>query len=400
MRTFDLLRAVAIVVLLCVTVSTVSGNPKRIKEQSILKQILDENKYDKRIRAYGKTDTDPTKVTVNTYVRSIERLNDVKMEFKVQLTFRMQWLDTRLNYISYQSSDQQSNLTYLTLAGSASKKIWTPDLFFANEKEGHTHDMLLPNEYTRIYPDGSLLVSQRITLTLACPMTFRYYPFDRQVCSIRMASYGWTTEDVIFAWKNFDPIQITSELHLPQFSLQNFSTDYCDSHTNTGVYSCLRVDFVFTREFSYYLVQIYIPIMMMVIIAWLSFFLDHKKPNARVTLTTLTLLICAVMTAIINAQIPRVSYTKPVDVWTGISLTFIFVALVEGVLANWLHRREKVNKDTELEDKASASLRKHESEKERFQGLPLPEQMDYVFRIFYVGFFILFNIIYWPMYKS
>jgi hypothetical protein len=33
-----------------------SANPKRIKEQELLKQVLDENKYDRRIRAYGEVD--------------------------------------------------------------------------------------------------------------------------------------------------------------------------------------------------------------------------------------------------------------------------------------------------------------------------------------------------------
>lgn len=49
--------------------------------------------------------------------------------------------------------------------------------------------------------------------------------------------------------------------------------DYCDSVTNTGTYSCLRVDLLFKRQFSYYLLQIYIPGCMLVIVSWVSFWL-------------------------------------------------------------------------------------------------------------------------------
>lgn len=66
--------------------------------------------------------------------------------------------------------------------------MWMPDLFFSNEKEGHFHNIIMPNVYIRIFPNGSVLYSIRISLTLACPMNLKLYPLDRQICSLRMAS--------------------------------------------------------------------------------------------------------------------------------------------------------------------------------------------------------------------
>ena len=37
----------------------------------------------------------PTTVFVNLFVRSFEKIDDVKMEFSVQITFRQQWNDNR-----------------------------------------------------------------------------------------------------------------------------------------------------------------------------------------------------------------------------------------------------------------------------------------------------------------
>lgn len=45
---------------------------------------------------------------------------------------------------------------------------------------------------------------------------------------------GYTTEDLIFLWKEGDPVQVTANLHLPRFALQRFYTEYCTSKTNTG----------------------------------------------------------------------------------------------------------------------------------------------------------------------
>uniref|UniRef100_A0A182F741 Uncharacterized protein n=2 Tax=Anopheles albimanus TaxID=7167 RepID=A0A182F741_ANOAL len=252
-------------------------------------------------------------------------------EYSVQLTFREQWLDERLKF-----DDIGGRLKYLTL--TEANRVWMPDLFFSNEKEGHFHNIIMPNVYIRIFPYGSVLYSIRISLTLACPMNLKLYPLDRQVCSLRMASYGWTTADLVFLWKEGDPVQVVKNLHLPRFTLEKFLTDYCNSKTNTGEYSCLKVDLLFKREFSYYLIQIYIPCCMLVIVSWVSFWLDQGAVPARVSLGVTTLLTMATQTSGINASLPPVSYTKAIDVWTGVCLTFVFGALLEFALVNYASR--------------------------------------------------------------
>ena len=46
--------------------------------------------------------------------------------------------------------------------------------------------------------------------------------------------------------------------------------------TATGEYSCLQVELVFARELSYYVVTMYLPCMMIVIVSWFAFWIDHK----------------------------------------------------------------------------------------------------------------------------
>ncbi|XP_066905095.1 glutamate-gated chloride channel isoform X7 [Halyomorpha halys] len=254
-------------------------------------------------------------------------------EYSVQLTFREQWTDERLKF-----NDFGGKIKYLTL--TESNRVWMPDLFFSNEKEGHFHNIIMPNVYIRIFPHGAVLYSIRISLTLSCPMNLKLYPLDRQICSLRMASYGWTTDDLVFLWKDGDPVQVVKNLHLPRFTLEKFLTDYCNSKTNTGEYSCLKVDLLFKREFSYYLIQIYIPCCMLVIVSWVSFWLDQSAVPARVSLGVTTLLTMATQTSGINASLPPVSYTKAIDVWTGVCLTFVFGALLEFALVNYASRSD------------------------------------------------------------
>ena len=45
---------------------------------------------------------------------------------------------------------------------------------------------------------------------------------------------GWTTADLIYVWKEIDPVQIVKDLNLPRFKLEQFQTTYCNTITNTG----------------------------------------------------------------------------------------------------------------------------------------------------------------------
>jgi len=154
----------------------------------------------------------------------------------------------------------------------------------------------------------------------------------------------------VFKWKEVDrngldvraneTVQVVKKLQLPRFELLRYTTLDCMSNTTTGEYSCLRVDLIFQRKLSYYIVTIYVPCCMLVIVSWVSFWLDANAIPARVALGVTTLLTMATQTTGINNSLPPVSYTKAIDVWTGVCLTFVFSALLEFALVNYATRSD------------------------------------------------------------
>ncbi|CAD6200051.1 unnamed protein product [Caenorhabditis auriculariae] len=331
--------ATLLAVLLIAVALLPGGESDASSDTEIIKKLLGKG-YDWRVRPPGINLTVPGThgaviVNVNMLIRSISKIDDVNMEYSVQLTFREEWVDGRLAFGF--PGDNKPDFLILT----AGQQIWMPDSFFQNEKQAHRHMIDKPNVLIRIHKDGRILYSVRISMTLSCPMHLQYYPMDVQVCLIDLASYAYTENDIEYRWKLTDPVQLKPGLHssLPSFQLNNVTTTLCRSSTNTGTYSCLRTVLELRRQFSYYLLQLYIPSTMLVIVSWVSFWLDRGAVPARVTLGVTTLLTMTTQASGINAKLPPVSYTKAIDVWIGACMMFIFGALLEFAWVTYISSR-------------------------------------------------------------
>lgn len=109
------------------------------RKSEILDRLLDGNNYDEKIRPPGVNGTGPTIVFIGVYLRSVENVDDVRMQFGCQMTFWQEWVDPRLKY-----SHIQKNIPYLQL--TMVRRIWVPDVFFRNEKSGNKIILnILPN---------------------------------------------------------------------------------------------------------------------------------------------------------------------------------------------------------------------------------------------------------------
>ncbi|CAL1267167.1 unnamed protein product [Larinioides sclopetarius] len=368
-------------------------------ERTVLNSIF--QSYDPTIRPTGKNGTGPVEVTINTYIRSLSNIDDVKMVYDAQVTFRQSWVDDRLKY-------DQRGISYVSL--SYPEKLWIPDLFFSNEDTGHFHNMITPNNLIRIYPDGTILYSTRISLRLFCPMDLRNYPMDKQTCKLICASYAYTTEDLVFVWKDYDPVQISKNAvsNLPKFTMDTFHTDYCTSKTNTGEYSCVFLAMEFSRNFFYYLERCYMPTMALVLLSWVVFWLNPRCTNIRLGIWVGILISITIITTSINSNSPEVSYTKAMDVWMGTCVCFIFCVLLELCLVNVAVTKEEntyVLKNQLASDESTTEMDRLKS----YNTPPLrwlnkystrAQRIDVVSRFLFPAMFAFFNFVYWITYAA
>uniref|UniRef100_A0AAX7V4M4 Glycine receptor, alpha 3 n=1 Tax=Astatotilapia calliptera TaxID=8154 RepID=A0AAX7V4M4_ASTCA len=289
--------------------------------------------YDARIRPNFKGP--PVNVSCNIFINSFGSIAETTMDYRVNIFLRQQWNDPRLAYSEYPDDS-------LDLDPSMLDSIWKPDLFFANEKGAHFHEVTTDNKLLRIFKNGNVLYSIRLTLTLSCPMDLKNFPMDVQTCIMQLESFGYTMNDLIFEWQENGPVQVADGLTLPQFILKDESDlRYCTKHYNTGKFTCIEVRFHLERQMGYYLIQMYIPSLLIVILSWVSFWINMDAAPARVALGITTVLTMTTQSSGSRTSLPKVSYVKAIDIWMAVCLLFVFSALLEYAAVNFVSRQHK-----------------------------------------------------------
>ncbi|XP_004000793.1 glycine receptor subunit alpha-4 isoform X1 [Felis catus] len=290
--------------------------------------------YDARIRPNFKGP--PVNVTCNIFINSFGSVTETTMDYRVNVFLRQQWNDPRLAYGEYPDDS-------LDLDPSMLDSIWKPDLFFANEKGASFHEVTTDNKLLRIFKNGNVLYSIRLTLILSCPMDLKNFPMDIQTCTMQLESFGYTMNDLVFEWLEDAPaVQVAEGLTLPQFILRDEKDlGYCTKHYNTGKFTCIEVKFHLERQMGYYLIQMYIPSLLIVILSWVSFWINMDAAPARVGLDITTVLTMTTQSSGSRASLPKVSYVKAIDIWMAVCLLFVFAALLEYAAVNFVSRQHK-----------------------------------------------------------
>ncbi|XP_073512984.1 gamma-aminobutyric acid receptor subunit delta isoform X4 [Phyllobates terribilis] len=246
----------------------------------------------------------PVIVAVDIEVTSIDHISEINMEYTMTVFLRQSWTDERLSY----------NHTNKTLGFDSRfvEKLWIPDTFIVNAKSAWFHDVTVENKLIRLQPDGVILYSSRITSTVSCDMDLTKYPLDEQECRLDLESSG----------------------QFPRLILR----------------------FQLKRNRGMYIIQSYVPSILLVAMSWVSFWISQSAVPARVSLGITTVLTMTTLMVSASSSLPRASAVKALDVYFLICYFFVFAALVEFAFAHYnadYMKKQKKSVDHKIKGKVT-----------------------------------------------
>lgn len=319
--------------------------------------------YDKRLRPnFG---GEPVIITVGLWVLSIDSINVVDMDYKLDFFLRQLWTDPRLRH------DWNDTLA---LSNNMLDKIWVPDTYFENSKSSKFHKVTMVNKLLSISPDGGVHYNARVTVRASCPMDLRLFPFDQQHCNLNIESYGYNAENMQYKWENRTDkgVAVNKKLDdMPQYNLTGTSTKSYYTMYYSGNWSRLQSSFGFVRRSGYFLIHIYAPCALIVILSWISFCIPPDATAARIALGITSVLTITTILNMLNTAMPKVSYVKAIDWYLIGSFLFVFSVLVEYTFVLWIvnvHNKRLKRLMIEQEIQEAEEQQQHNSRKPAMNG--------------------------------
>ncbi|KAM9497061.1 gamma-aminobutyric acid receptor subunit beta-2a isoform 3-T3 [Clarias gariepinus] len=290
----------------------------------------------------------PVAVGMNIDIASIDMVSEVNMDYTLTMYFQQAWRDKRLSY-----SEIPLNLT---LDNRVADQLWVPDTYFLNDKKSFVHGVTVKNRMIRLHPDGTVLYGLRITTTAACMMDLRRYPLDEQNCTLEIESYGYTTDDIEFYWRGGDgAVSGVERIELPQFSIVDYKLISKNVVFSTGSYPRLSLSFKLKRNIGYFILQTYMPSILITILSWVSFWINYDASAARVALGITTVLTMTTINTHLRETLPKIPYVKAIDMYLMGCFVFVFLALLEYAFVNYIFFGQGPQRQKKAAEKAATA---------------------------------------------
>ena len=253
---------------------------------------------------------EPREVRIALLLTDLTEVNGAEQSFSADVFMAATWHDPEL-------ADGSAGLRTL-----AYDDVWHPTLLIYNRRSV-TESM--PNEVV-VRPDGTVTYVQRFTGQFSSPMSLRDFPRDSQeffvwlVAPTRVGANITLVADESFTALRSEQLSI-SDWKVGDASLSMETLQIAPgAPTNPGV----KLSFPATRRVTYYTIQVLIPLMAIVMMAYAVFWIAPTVVPTRVGVVVTTMLTLIAYRFMLANHVPRLSYLTRLD-WFMLGATMLVI---------------------------------------------------------------------------
>ncbi|HEY2475588.1 MAG TPA: hypothetical protein VGI19_12430 [Candidatus Cybelea sp.] len=263
------------------------------------------------------TDANPAVVRLGLDIRNLTAIDEVKENWQFNGLLVAKWSQPSLKY-----RPRGHGHLYRDLPAT----IWKPTFEFTNEVTP-THFRFV-DFYAR--PDGTVVYIQAFNATLSNNLDLRRFPFDYQLLPLVVQAEGDDIDRTILKADPGDsafpdrpyaglaqwvPVSLTVQL----------STVEGNASRATEVEFRLKVQ----RNPKSYIWKFIVPLLLLVIISWVTFWLSHEefKTKDQLQSAVATLLIIVAFNITATSLLPRTDYVTYIDALLFSSFIFVVISI-------------------------------------------------------------------------
>jgi hypothetical protein len=289
----------------------------------------------------------PIEVMVGIRINRISAVNSQDENYNIIGNMRMDWTDPALAFspdtcnCSVKLYTEKEFDRFLADVGSK----W-PDFAYFNQ----LGNRWVQSRVAAIWPDGSARYAEEFSTIFQSDFDFRKYPFDTQQFPIFMdlilpADVYTLTE--LPGYSSIDPEHGEDEFIITDFTI---TTSIAEAGAVDRPVSRLTFNFSAPRHLNYYVLQVFVPVLLIILISWFTFFL--KDYGRRIEAAAANILLFIAFSFSLADNYPRLGYVTFLD--AIMAVTFVVNALV--LLYNVYMKRMENQGETARVERVDAVL--------------------------------------------
>ena len=278
--------------------------------------------------------SEPLEVRVGSKLIQITNIDQLSEKFNAVAELRMEWKDPLLSF-----NPEDCQCEFITYTGDSFRKfadeneILTPEFSIFNQQGNRW----IQNQNAVVFPDGRAIYQEHYTTDLQAPLfDFTKFPFDTQLLYIQVQSLA--NEDFFLYTDPEELSEIGDLLGEEEWFITDSWTETTidDGTANHWLYFTVR------RHLNFYIYRIMVPLALVVIVSWFTFFL--RDFGRRVEVSSATLLTFVAFNFTVADNLPRIGYLTFMDAL----LIGAFVVSVIVVIYNVILKRLETDGRIEL----------------------------------------------------
>lgn len=166
------------------------------------------------------------------------------------------------------------------------------------------------------------------------PLELSDFPFDQQVFEIRLAVVGFYSDEVEIV---VDPeSNISEEFSLPDWDVIDWKVEagsnqiFLDKKPHDVVTFSFKAD----RRAGYFIGKVIIPLILIVAMSWVVFWIDPKASGTMISVAITAMLTLIAYRFAVGAHLPKVDYMTRLDLFILWSSIMVFASLIQVLITS------------------------------------------------------------------
>lgn len=275
----------------------------------------------------------PQDVEVTVYLIDIEEIDSRTQSFVANVFVALRWLDPSLAHDGPKS------------IGVPLDDIWNYNLQILNQQRLVKTFLDTAN----ISPEGLVTVRQRYWGGFSQPLDLYNFPFDSQQLELNLVSSG-----VVGSTPNFiisPDSGLADHLKIPDWQVLdwNIVTENRPIGRNGRTIPQVILTIDVKRSISFFTLKVILPLMLIVAMSWLVFWIGPDLMASRISVGVTTMLTLIAYRFAIGGMVPRLSFLTGLDYFVLGSSILVFLALMVVAFSAYLIEKGKAEQARKLD---------------------------------------------------